>query len=146
MLVVPIGVVTPMFLIPVVAVLNTLSVTVIVVEPTTVRLPAATLTPLPSPVNPVAPVKFVPVMVTGIATVPVGGWGAEFGLIEVIVAPCTVNGSGLLAAAAPATVTVTLRVVSGATALMVKVAVICVELTTVMPLTVIPVPLTATVV
>jgi hypothetical protein len=144
-LVVPIGVVTPMFLIPVVAVLNTLSVTVIVVG-LTVKLPAAALTPLPSPVNPVAPVKFVPVMVTGIATVPVDGWVAEFGLIEAIVGPCTVNGSGLLAVVAPATVTVTLRVVSAAAALIVKVAVICVELTTVMPLTVIPVPLTATVV
>ena len=134
-----------MFLIPVVAVLNTLSVTVIVVEFTTVKLPAATLTPLPSPVNPVAPVKFVPVMVTGTASVLVAGCVAEFGLIKVIVGPCTVNGSGLLAAVAPATTTVTFRVVRAAVALMVKVALICV-LATETPLTLIPVPVTATVV
>ena len=148
-LVVPIGVVTPMFLIPVVAVLDTLRVTVIVVEFTTVKVPAAAVTPPPppSPVSPVAPVKFVPVMVTGTASVPVAGCVAEFGLIEVSVAPCTVKGTALLVAAAPATVTVTLwTVVIEAPVEMVNNAVAVVGLMTVTPLTVMPPPETATVV
>jgi TRAP-type mannitol/chloroaromatic compound transport system permease small subunit len=86
-LVVPIGVVTPKFLIPVVAVLVMLRVTVIVVEFTTVKVPDAAVTPPLSPVNAVAPVKFAPVMVTGTASVPDAGCVAELGLIEVSVAP-----------------------------------------------------------
>jgi TRAP-type mannitol/chloroaromatic compound transport system permease small subunit len=83
----PIGVVTPIFLIPAVAVLVMLRVTVIVVEFTTVKVPAAALTPVPGPVNAVAPVKFAPVMVTGTASVPDAGCVAELGLIDVSVAP-----------------------------------------------------------
>lgn len=124
-----------------------LRVAVTVVEFTTVKVPAATLRPPPSPVNPVAPVKLAPVMVTGTASVPDAGCVAEFGAIDVIVAPCTVKGLVLLAAAAPATVTVTLwAVVSEAVADMVKVAVRFVGLVTVTPLTVMPPPETATVV
>lgn len=146
-LVVPIGVVTPMFLIPVVAVLATLRVAVIVVEFTTVKVPGPSVTPPPRPVSPVAPVRFAPVMVTATAAVPVAGCVAEFGLSAVSVGPCTVNGTALLAAAAPATVTVTLwAAVVEAPAEMVKVAVNVVELVTVTPLTVMPPPETATVV
>ena len=72
-LVFPIGVVTPIFLIPVVAVLDTLRVALIVVEFTTVKVPVARVTPPPSPVSVVAPVKLAPVMVTGTASVPVAG-------------------------------------------------------------------------
>ena len=121
-------------------------VAVIVVEFTTVKVPVARVTPPPSPVNPVAPVKLAPVMVTGTASVPVAGCVAEFGAIEVSVAPCTVNGTVLLAAAAPATLTVTFLAVSAATVVMVNVAVAVVELVTVTPLTVTPPPGTATVV
>ena len=56
-LMVPIGVVTPILRIAGVAVLGRLRVTVIVVEFTTVKVPAAAVKPSPSPVNPVAPVK-----------------------------------------------------------------------------------------
>jgi hypothetical protein len=136
-----------MFLIPVVAVLATLRVAVIVVEFTTVKVPGASDTPPPRPVSPVAPVRFAPVRVTATATVPVAGCVAEFGLIAVSLAPCTVKGTALLAAAAPATVTVTLwAAVVEAPAEMVKVAVNVVELVTVTPLTVMPPPETATVV
>ena len=141
-LVVPIGVLTPMFLIPVVAVLDTFRVTVIVVEFTTVKVPAAAVTPPLSPVSPVAPVKFAPVIVTGTARVPVAGCVAEFGLIEVMVAPSTVNGTVLLVP--PAVVMLTVLAVSAAVAEMVKFAVAVVGLSTVRPLTVTPPPLTVT--
>ena len=137
-LVVPIGVVTPMFLIPVVAVLDTLRVAVMVVEFTTVKVPLARVTPPPSPVNPVAPVKFAPVMVTGTASVPVAGCVAEFGLIEVSVAPSTVNGTVLLVP--PAVVMLTVLAVSAAVAEMVKVASAVVGVRTVKPLNVTPPP------
>lgn len=113
-------------------------VTVIVVEFTTVKVPVATLTPVPSPTNPVAPVKFAPVMVIGTARVPVAGCVAVFGLIDVIVAPCTVNGTVLLVP--PAVVILTVLALSVAVVEMVKVAVAVVAFTTVKPLTVIPVP------
>jgi hypothetical protein len=135
-----------MFLTPVVAVLDTLRVAVIVVEFTTVKVLIARVTPPPSPVSPVAPVKLAPVMVTGTARVPVAGCVAEFGVIEVSVAPCTVNGTLLLAAAAPATLTVTVLAPSVAVLVMVNTAVAVVGLVTVTPLTVTPVPETATVV
>jgi hypothetical protein len=131
---------------PIVAVLEMFRVAVMVVEFTTVNVPVASVTPPPSPVNPVALVRFVPVMVTGTANVPVAGCVAEFGLIDVIVAPRTVKGTALLAAAAPTTVTVTFLEVRAAPAVMVKVAVIDVELATVTPLMVMPPPETATVV
>ena len=128
-----------MFLIPVVAVLDMLRVTVIVVEFTTVKFVAVTPEPPPpSPVNPVAPVKFAPVIVTGTASVPVAGCVAAFGLIEVIVAPCTVNGTVLLVP--PGVVTLTLCTPSVAPAPIVKVAFICVGLMTVTALTATPPP------
>ena len=113
-------------------------VAVMVVEFTTVKVPAASVTPPPSPVNPVAPVKFTPVMVTGTANVPVAGCVAEFGLIEVSVAPSTVNGTVLLVP--PAVVMLTVLAVSAAVAEMVKVASAVVGVRTVKPLNVTPVP------
>ena len=68
----PAAVVAPMVRAPVVAVLATFSVAVIVVE-VEVRLPVATVTPVPSPVRTVVPVRLVPVIVTGTARVPVVG-------------------------------------------------------------------------
>jgi hypothetical protein len=142
-LVFPIGVVRPMFLIETVAVVEIARLAVTVVELTTVRLPATRETPPPRPVTAVAPVRLVPVKVTGtvVPRTPVSG------LIEVSVAPTTVKGTELLAAAAPATLTVTLwAVVVEAVAEMVKVAVSVVGLATDTPLMVIPPPETATVV
>jgi hypothetical protein len=64
-LVFPIGVTTPMFLITTVAVIAMLRVAVTVVELITLNVPATRLTPPPSPFRPVAPVRLLPVMVTG---------------------------------------------------------------------------------
>lgn len=142
-LVVPIGVVRPMFLIETVAVVEIARLAVTVVELTTVRLPVTRETPPPRPVTAVVPVRLVPVKVTGtvVPRSPVSG------LIEVSVAPSTVKGTELLAAAAPATLTVTLwAAVVEAVAEMVKVALSDVGLATVTVLTVIPPPETATVV
>ena len=71
-MVAPAAVVAPMVRAPVVAVLATFSVAVIVVE-VDVRVPAATVTPVPSPVKAVVPVRLVPVIVIGTARVPVAG-------------------------------------------------------------------------
>jgi hypothetical protein len=65
----PAAVVARMFRTATVAVLETFSVAVIVVE-VEVRLPAATVTPEPSPVRAVVPERLVPVIVTGTARVP----------------------------------------------------------------------------
>jgi len=62
---------TPMLWAPSVAVLETLRVAVIVVEFTTAKVPAASVTPPARPVSPVVPVRFAPVMVTGTASVRV---------------------------------------------------------------------------
>lgn len=121
-----------------------MSVALIVVEFTTVKVPGATVRPAPSPVNPVAPVKFAPVITTGTASVPVDGCVAEFGLIDVIVAPCTVKGTVLLVP--PGVVTVTVRAPSVAVADMVKVVVIVCGSPTTTALCVTPVPEIATVV
>jgi len=137
-LVVPIGVVTPMFLIPVVTVLGMLRVTLIVVELTTVK-PVA-VTPPPSPVNPVAPVKLLPVIVTGTANVPVAGCVAEFGAIEVIVAPCTVNGTVWVLVPDPVLMVTFLVAVSEAVAVIVHVAIAVSGSRTWMPLHVTPPP------
>jgi hypothetical protein len=148
-LVFPIGVATPMFLKPSVAVLAMLRVAVTVVEFTTVKVPAATLTPAPpvrpplSPFSPVAPVRLLPVMVTGTLTVPLAGCVPEVGLIETSVAPWTVNGTVLLVPP-PGTVMLTVLADSVAPVLIVKVAVAVVGLVTVKPLTVTPVPDTVT--
>ena len=91
-----------------------------------------------------APVKLAPVMVTGTASVPVAGCVAEFGVIEVMVARCTVNGTVLLVP--PGVVTVTVRTLSVAPVEMVKVAVSDCGLPTVTALTPTPVPETAIVV
>ena len=144
-MVVPIGVVTPRFLTATVAVLETFSVAVMVVEFTTVKLLEASVTPLGSPVSPVAPVRLVPASVIGTVIVPVAGCVAEFGLIEVSVGP-TVKGIVLLAEPAPATVTATFWAPTEAVLEMVRVAVKVLELVTLTPLTVTPVPETDTVV
>lgn len=88
-------------------------VAVTVVEFTTWKLPAARVTPPPSPVSPVAVLKFVPVRVTGTASVPVAGCVAAFGVIEVSVGPSTVK---LVVVELPfvAVTTVTVRAVSAA--------------------------------
>jgi hypothetical protein len=122
-LVFPIGVVTPMFLIPTVAVLAIVRFAVSVVPSgETVIVPATSVTPPPSPVNAVAPVRFAPVKVTGTEVVPVAGRVTAIGLIPDSVAPRTVKATPLLAAKAPGTVTVTFLAVSAAPAVMVKVA------------------------
>lgn len=91
MVVAPAAVVARMVRAPTVAVLATLSVAVIVVE-VDVRLPAAMVTPVPSPVSAEVLVRLVPVMVTGTARVPEAGWVADVGLIAANVAPVTVKG------------------------------------------------------
>lgn len=142
-LVFPIGVVRPMFLIETVAVVEIARLAVTEVGLTTVRLPATRETPPPRPVTAVVPVRLAPVKVTAtvVPRTPVSG------AIEVSVAPDTVKGTELLAAAAPATLTVTLwAAVVEAVAEMVKVALSVVGLATDTPLTVIPPPETATVV
>ena len=71
-MVAPAAVVAPMVRAPTVAVFATFSVAVIVVE-VELRLPAATVTPVPSPVSAVVPVRLVPLIVIGTARVPVAG-------------------------------------------------------------------------
>jgi hypothetical protein len=139
--VVPIGVVTPMFLIPVVAVLATFKVAVMVVELTTVKVPVATVTPVPSPVSAVAPVRLVPVSVTGTLVVPLVGCVAVFGVIEASVGPCTMNVAVLLVPFDVVTTATFLDPVE-AVLVMLRVAVIVVGLTTlkVPEATVTPVP------
>ena len=89
-----------------------------------------------------APVKAVPVSVTGTAVPRT----PEFGLIEVKVGVATANTVKFtLLLVPPRVVTLTVRVVSAAKLAIVKVAVTDVSLTGVMPLTVIPVPETVTV-
>ena len=138
----PIGVARPRFRIPSVAPFGITRFAVTEVGLTTVR-PVAVIPDPPRPFTPVAPVRLVPVKVTG----TVEPRAPEFGAIDVRVGPCTVNGSALLAAAAPATLTVTLwAAVVEALAEMVKFAVAVVGLVTFTALTVIPKPETATVV
>jgi hypothetical protein len=142
-LVFPIGVVRPRFLTPVVAVPAIARLAVTWDELTTFRLPLTRVTPAERPVTAVVPVRLVPVNVTGTVVFK----SPAFGAIEVSVAPCTVNGRALLAAALPFTETVTLcGAVVEAFAAMVKVAVAVVELVTVKPLMVMPPFVTAMVV
>jgi len=106
---------------------------VIVVLFTTVR--PLTVTPVPDTVTAVAPVRLVPVRVTGTLApcVPIEG------AIVVSVGPWTVNVTVLVVP--PVVVTLTLCVPSVAPAAIVKVAVICVPVGfTEMPLAVTPVP------
>lgn len=134
----PIGVVTPRFLMPGAApfAITQLAVTVVAVGvPVIVQV-----TPPPDTVTAVAPVRLAPLMVTG-TVVPCN---PELGTIEVIVAPCTVNGTELLTATAPGTVMVTLWTPSVAVAEMVKFTVAVVELPTTRPLGVTPAPETFT--
>jgi hypothetical protein len=135
-LVVPNGPVTETFLTPVVALVEMVKVAVIVVEFTTLKL--LTVIALPIPVNPVSPVRFVPVRVT-LTVVPRNPW---IGLIEVSVGPCTVNETLLLVP--PGVVTLTFLVVNPAVAEIVKFAVIVLEFTTVKLGTVTPKPDTVT--
>ena len=136
-LVAPIAVVRPMLRIPNVAVAEIARLAVTVVELTTVMADA--VTPAPSPVIAVVPVRLAPVKVTGSAAVP---RSPAFGLIDVSVAPSTVNGTVLLAP--PGVVTVTVLAVSAAVVEMVKVAFKVSALPKVTPLTVTPAPDTAT--
>jgi|ERR1700692_245712 len=115
-----------------------LRVALIVVEFTTLKVPAATETPPPETVNEVAPVRLVPVRVTGtlVPRTPV------LGAIEVRVGPCTVNVT-LLLVAGP-TETLTFLAEALAEAEIPKVAVTVVLFTTVICVTVIPPPFTFT--
>lgn len=92
----------------------------------------------PVMVTAVAPVRRVPVRVTGTVVLRV----PDVGVIEVSVGPITVNVTALLVP--PGVVTVTFLAVVAAEAVIVNVAVICVALTTVTLLTVKPVPDTVT--
>jgi hypothetical protein len=134
--VVPIGVVRPMLWIPTVAVVEIARLAVTVVSLTTFRVPATSVTPVPSPVKPVVPFRLDPANITGSTAVP---RSPVFGLIEVSVGPCTVKGTVLLVP--PTVVTLTaLGAVSAAVVEMVKVALMVSGLTTLRPLTVIPPP------
>src|SRR6202030_2210411 len=132
---VPPEVVTVTFRAPVGALPAMVNVAVICVVLTTVVL----LTVIPAPLRPiVAPaIKFVPVSVTA-TLCPCTPF---FGVIEVSVggARFTVNGCAPLVP--PEVVTVTFRAPVAALLAMANVAVICVALTTVVLLTVIPAPL-----
>jgi hypothetical protein len=100
-LVVPIGVVTLTALLPVAAVLEMLQFAVTVVA---VGVPVmAHVTRVPDTLTAVAPVRFVPVSVTGCGLVPV--LEPEVGAIEVSVGPSTVNVAALLAPVGVETVT-----------------------------------------
>jgi hypothetical protein len=90
------AVATAIFLAPVVAALVMFRVAVAEVELTTWNVPVATLTPTPSPVSPVAPVRLLPVRVTGTLMLPLAGCVAVVGLIEVNVGPTTANVTALL--------------------------------------------------
>ena len=127
----PIGVVTLTVLAVCAAPDVIVKVALIVVELTTVRAP--TVTPVPDTVTVVAPVRLVPVSVTGtlLPIVP------EAGAIEVNVAPTTVN---VVVAVPPGVVMVTVRADRVAPVVIVKVAVAVVELATVKALTVTPEP------
>jgi hypothetical protein len=134
-LLVPLDVVTLMFLAPSVVDDEIVKVVVSVVEFTTVTVP--TVTPLPAVTVVPVVVKFVPVSVTGMAAprrpvlgateVSVGADGA-----------ITVNATGLLVP--PGAVTLTVLAESVALDAIVNVPVTVASFTTVMPLTLTPVP------
>lgn len=111
------------------------AVTVVEVDALTVQV-----LPVPDMVTAEAPSRFVPVSVSTIPLPAAAGLGA----IDARVGPSTVNVCALVVP--PGVVTVTFLAVSPAVAVIVKVAVIVVVLTTVSPLTVTPAPDTATVV
>jgi hypothetical protein len=136
--VVPIGVVTLTFLVVRPAVVVIVNVPVTVESFTTVR--PLELTPLPDTLIAVAPVRPLPVNVTGKLAVcsPVAGE------IEVKVGPSTVNVSVLLAP--PAVLAMTVLAVSPAVSEISNVAAMVVEFTTVVVPTVTPDPETVTVV
>jgi hypothetical protein len=105
-----------------------------------VNAPTVQVLPVPDTVTAVAPSRFVP---ASVSTIPVPA-GAGLGATEVRVGPSTVNVCALVVP--PGVLTVTFLAVIAAVAVIVKVAVIVVALTTASPLTVTPVPDTATVV
>ena len=135
---VPAGVVTVTEVLPSAAFGATVKFAVICVSLTTVI--ALTVIPVLTDLTDVAPVNPLPLMVTA-SEFP--RW-AEFGLIEEIAGPTTMNVSALLVP--PGVVTVTLLAPEGAVSALVKVAVMVVELTMVTALMVIPEFATATVV
>ena len=123
------AVVTAIFLAPVVAALVMFRVAVAEVALTAWKVPVTTLTPTPSPVSPVAADRLVPVRVTGTLMLPLAGCVAAFGLIEVNVGP-TVN---VTVPVVPiGVVTLKFLAPSEVAAVVVKVAVTVVLLTTVM--------------
>jgi hypothetical protein len=123
---VPFDVVTTATLLdPAGAVLAMLRVAVIVVELTTLKVPVATVTPVPSPVSPVAPAKLLPVSVTG-TLVPLR---PVLGVIEVSVGCTTVNVTVLVVPMG--VVTLKFLAPSEVAAVMLNVAVIAVGLSTV---------------
>jgi hypothetical protein len=132
-LLVPPLVVTVTLLAPVAAVVDTANVAVICVALTTVT--PLTVIPLLPGLTVVAPVtKFVPASVTDTAVPCAPLFGLS--VVRVGAGGFTVNGTPLLVP--PLVVTVTLLAPVAAVPEIVNVAVICVELTTVRPLTVIP--------
>lgn len=128
----PIGVVTVTFLVVKPAVFVIANVAVRCVPSGLTVMPLAVI-PAPA-LTTVAPVKPVPIRVTArfVPREPL------LGVIEASVGPVTVNVSGLLAP--PSVVTVTFLAVRPAVAVIVKVAVTVVSLTTVKLLTVMPAP------
>lgn len=129
----PAGVVTLMFRTPVAAPVGITRLAVTVVSLTTWKVPACTVM-VPSPPNPVEPVRPPPVTVTG-TVVPLT---PEFGAIEVTNGFRTVNVTVPLVP--PAVVMLTFLAVPFAVGEIVNVAVTVVALTTVSPLTVTPAP------
>ena len=128
----PAGVLTVTVLSPVPALDAIVNVAVTLVSLAALKFD--TLTPTPETVTEVAPVRPVPAKVT-FTCVP---RDAEAGLIDVSVAPRTVNGSVVLVP--PGVLTLRLCVPKVALPAITNVAVICVELTTVTPVAVIPLP------
>jgi hypothetical protein len=137
-LLVPPGALMVTFLAPTVAVAEIANAAVTVVSFTTVR--PLMVIPLPDTVMAVAPVKPLPVSVTG-TLVP---RAPDVGLIEASAGPSNVNVAALLRPAG--VVTVTFLTPTAAVAEIVNVVVIVVGFTTLMVPTVTPVPDTATVV
>jgi hypothetical protein len=117
-LVFPIGVVTPMFLIPTVAAFVMLRVAVTWEESVTTKEPVARETPPVSPVSAVAPVRLLPTKVTGTDVPRTPATGA----IEVISGPSTVKGITLVLVP-PGVVMETFLTELAAVAVMLKVAV-----------------------
>lgn len=141
----PVGNPTARFLTPRVAVVAMLSRAVILVEEFTTKLPAASVTPPPSPCSPVAPVRFVPTRFTTTPVAPVLPRTPWFGVIEASVAGATVK-HAVQVAVPPGVVTLTSCAAAVAVPAIVKVVVTAVGLRLVMTPAETPAPCTTTVV